>query len=101
MEGKDAVLGSSVNFAVCTREVPPATDNVSTDCQKRYHRPTTSRNVDYSSRIKSSRISKASSTGAREYPTRRPPTTNPSPAYTPIAPPLPPPPSNSTPPPPP
>jgi hypothetical protein len=48
MEGSEAVLGSSVNFAVCTRDVPPATNGL-TDCQKRYHRPTSNRNVDYSS----------------------------------------------------
>src|SRR5260370_10726208 len=53
MEGSEAVLGSSVNFAVCTRDVPPATDNVSTNWRKRYHRPASSRNVDYSSLIKS------------------------------------------------
>jgi hypothetical protein len=29
MDGRDAVFGSSVNFAVCTRNVPPATDDVS------------------------------------------------------------------------
>src|SRR5882757_7328664 len=48
MEGSEAVLESSVNFAVCTRDVPPATDGL-TDWQKRYHRPPSSRNVDYSS----------------------------------------------------
>jgi hypothetical protein len=35
----------------------------STDWQKRYHRPTTSRNVDYSSLINPSRISKAAGAG--------------------------------------
>src|SRR5438270_5607886 len=48
MEGSEVELGSSVNFAVCTRDVPPATNNISTDWQKRYHRPAVSRNVDYS-----------------------------------------------------
>src|SRR6266566_318650 len=52
MEGSEAVLGSSVNFAVCTREVPPATNGL-TDCQKRYHRRCSGRNVDYSSLTKS------------------------------------------------
>src|SRR5580704_2052026 len=49
MEGREEVLGSSVNFAVCTWDVPPATDGL-TDWRKRYHRPGSARNVDYLSR---------------------------------------------------
>src|SRR5258705_12351727 len=72
MEGKEAVLGSSVNFAVCTREVPPATNDI-TDWRKRYHRPGSGRNVDYLSLIRSRLNPAASARHPPSAPGRTPP----------------------------